>query len=73
MWLQVMLAVLRRSGSPGEAAAAGAAAFTEAQAGVARISEAEKAFTSRVRPVLCTYNGRSESMFGSLSPGRERM
>jgi len=46
---QVMLAALRRSAAAGEAAAAAAGAYAEAQAGVARVAEAEKAFTSRAR------------------------
>lgn len=73
MWLQVMLAVLRRSSSPGEAAAAGAAAFTEAQTGVARISEAEKAFTSRVRPVLRTSKTGRRACLTACAPGGKRM
>jgi hypothetical protein len=44
-----MLAGLRRGAAAGEAAAAAAGAYAEAQAGVARVAEAEKAFTSRAR------------------------
>ncbi len=54
-----MLAALRRGVTAGEAAATAASAFAEAQAGVARLSEAEKAFTSRVRsPTSRAFQGR---------------
>ena len=54
-----MLAALRRGATAGEAAATAASAFAEAQAGVARLSEAEKAFTSRVRsPTGRAFQGR---------------
>ena len=48
---QVMDLALAHGTAPSQAATAAVRAFEEAQAGVTRISEAEKSFTSRVRPI----------------------